>query len=520
MVSRIKQFAGLLLKREKTSVDLEFRLQLHLISLIMLLLSFSVVLFVVLGLFSPQQTAKEALELQMERTSQRLEAYFGGTAAEGLHFSRQIAAEIERTLREEEATFADVMDNQKLIAHLETNTYPYVYNALRIADCSGAFIIFDATVNTKHPNALNSRCGIYLKLANINTSKPVNPEVLLARGIHEIGHNNGHIFHNKWELEFDLSHLPFYPMVIENASKNLIDCYYYSRAVEFSGTWEKMILLFVPIIGENGTVYGVCGFEINNIFFKLAQAETGSSHSRLTGLVAQKEGNTISLESSLEFGTQKGYFAGLSDSSLVVTPKDGLYHYRYAGSGGKKGMEFIGLHREISLSPLSDRQKASWVAACLVPREDFDFIVYFSYFKLVMFCVFFFALALLATSYIRKRYNLPILQGLHAVKNGTQYRTNVSEIDDLLDFLANSDTPQDVDITAFYEFKENTKKLTRAEFAVFNLYLEGHSAAEIADKLFVSINTIKSHNKSIYRKLKVSSRKELLVFAQMMKNAE
>ena len=507
-------------KRKKSGVDLGFRLQVHLISLVALLLSFSIVLISVFGLFSPHKTATKALELQMERTTQRIETYFGNTAAEGIHLSQQIAKEIKRTLREKGATFADVADNQSLIALLETNAYPLLYNSLRIADCSGAFIIFDATVNTKHPNAKNSRCGVYLKLANINTSKPVSPDVLLARGIHEIGHNNNHIFHNKWELEFTISRIPFYRTVIENASDDLITCYYYSKAIEFSGTWEKMMLLFVPIVGEDGQIYGVCGFEINNIFFKLAHAETGSAYNRLTGIVAQMDGDTIFLESGLEFGTKKGYFANLGNGTLTVTPQNGLNRYRLNATGDNKEMEFLGIHQEISLSPLSDRQKATWVVANLVPKEEFDFIIYFSYFKLAMFCVTFFAFALIATFYIRKRYSLPILRGLAAIKHGTLDKTYINEIDDLLEFLASNDSPQDVDMSAFYEFKMNIKKLTRAESAVFSLYLEGYSAAKIADMLFVSINTIKSHNKSIYRKLNISSRKELLVFGQMMKNTE
>jgi DNA-binding NarL/FixJ family response regulator len=50
--------------------------------------------------------------------------------------------------------------------------------------------------------------------------------------------------------------------------------------------------------------------------------------------------------------------------------------------------------------------------------------------------------------------------------------------------------------------------------------MKGLSAPDIADKLHISMNTIKSHNKRIYKKLNVSSRKELLFFARMMNLAE
>ena len=58
--------------------------------------------------------------------------------------------------------------------------------------------------------------------------------------------------------------------------------------------------------------------------------------------------------------------------------------------------------------------------------------------------------------------------------------------------------------------------LSKAERAVFDLYMKGLSAPDIANQLCLSMNTIKSHNKRIYKKLNVSSRKELLFFAKMM----
>ncbi|NLB55923.1 MAG: helix-turn-helix transcriptional regulator, partial [Lentisphaerae bacterium] len=48
-------------------------------------------------------------------------------------------------------------------------------------------------------------------------------------------------------------------------------------------------------------------------------------------------------------------------------------------------------------------------------------------------------------------------------------------------------------------------------------YMEGHTANEITKILFLSINTIKTHNRRIYMKLQVNSRKELMVYVNMMK---
>ncbi|MDL2313607.1 LuxR C-terminal-related transcriptional regulator [Desulfovibrio sp. OttesenSCG-928-C14] len=507
--------------QEKASLDLRKRLQYYLFSFIAVIFGVIVLFIIVFDIFSPHKTAENLFAFQMQRYEHKLETYFNDTAAQGIHFSRQVAKEIEKTLAEEKATFGAVSDSQELIAAIENNTYSLLFDALRIANCSGSFIILDATVNTKLPNSHNSRAGTYLKLANVNTPKPVNPAVLWARGIHEIGHNNDHIFHNKWQLEFDVSRIPFYRAIIENATKDLIDSYYYSPAFTLHGTWEKIMILCVPIVGKNGTVYGVCGFEINSIFFKLLQAEAGSRHKHVIGLVAQKQGDTILLDSGLEFGTKDGYWAGLGNGLLTAKKTGGLTHYRLSGPQGGADREFMGLDTPIELSPTADPQNsAPWVTVCMIPKEDYDSEVRLTYFKLALFCATFFAIAFLLTYYISRRYNLPILQSIDAIKEGSRHKTNITEIDDLLEYLAKNDTSQDVDMSAFIEFKKNAQKLSRAETAVFNLYMEGYSAQKIADTLYVSINTIKSHNKNIYRKLNVSSRKELMVYAQMMRTSD
>lgn len=70
------------------------------------------------------------------------------------------------------------------------------------------------------------------------------------------------------------------------------------------------------------------------------------------------------------------------------------------------------------------------------------------------------------------------------------------------------------------QFAEKLGTLSRAETAVFELYAKGHGAKEIADILFLSINTIKTHTKRIYAKLGVSSRRELLLYARMMEDSK
>ncbi|HEX2617681.1 MAG TPA: response regulator transcription factor [Flavobacteriales bacterium] len=56
----------------------------------------------------------------------------------------------------------------------------------------------------------------------------------------------------------------------------------------------------------------------------------------------------------------------------------------------------------------------------------------------------------------------------------------------------------------------NGERLTEREQQVLDLLSEGLKAKEIADKLFVSITTVRSHVRSIYEKLQVQNRVEML----------
>lgn len=53
--------------------------------------------------------------------------------------------------------------------------------------------------------------------------------------------------------------------------------------------------------------------------------------------------------------------------------------------------------------------------------------------------------------------------------------------------------------------------LSERELEVLGLMARGYSEKEIADKLHVSVNTLKTHRKHIYQKLHVRSRAEMLV---------
>jgi len=59
-------------------------------------------------------------------------------------------------------------------------------------------------------------------------------------------------------------------------------------------------------------------------------------------------------------------------------------------------------------------------------------------------------------------------------------------------------------------FSEGKNQLTPTEQTIYSLYVEGKSTKEVLSQLNIKENTLKFHNKNIYSKLGVASRKQLL----------
>lgn len=79
---------------------------------------------------------------------------------------------------------------------------------------------------------------------------------------------------------------------------------------------------------------------------------------------------------------------------------------------------------------------------------------------------------------------------------------------------------QIVDHDSYKMFVDNLSTLTPKEKEVFDLYTQGLSTKEIIAQQQISENTLKYHNKNIYSKLGVKSRKELLQYIELMRNTK
>lgn len=70
----------------------------------------------------------------------------------------------------------------------------------------------------------------------------------------------------------------------------------------------------------------------------------------------------------------------------------------------------------------------------------------------------------------------------------------------------------------FHRFAQKAKTLSAAERRILNYYVDGHDIAEIPDLAFISIHTVKKHNRSIYQKLEIASRDELMLYIELFRS--
>lgn len=72
----------------------------------------------------------------------------------------------------------------------------------------------------------------------------------------------------------------------------------------------------------------------------------------------------------------------------------------------------------------------------------------------------------------------------------------------------------------FSEFSRNVTTLTSAEKKILLYYIDGHETADIPSLAFVSIHTVKKHNRSIYQKLGVASKDELMLYIELFRRTD
>ena len=269
----------------------------------LLLLTFGAALFLFASLHNTKKDTTRSLEIQYSVFQNDMERYFDQLAVMGVNLSEDMGALVDRQLASREMTFDQLNDSPEVLNALEEEMIEPLCRSLRRTSCSGAFVLLDATVNTRMEGAGYSRAGLYVQKGGADT--PTVP-LLLYRGSADVGKTHSVMPHRKWRMEFQTDQFPDYDRWMTPSSTPLYQAYTLTERFSLPGTSEEVQLFLLPLRGRDGTMYGLCGFEISQSFFKQNFAQpTGFDH--LICLLAPADSG-LNASAALSSGTTGGYF--------------------------------------------------------------------------------------------------------------------------------------------------------------------------------------------------------------------
>jgi DNA-binding CsgD family transcriptional regulator len=452
---------------------------------------------------------------------------FSAISVQTVDLAKEVSASIEHNLKEHDISANSLQQTPNLLEHLLEEELGRLTGALEKSRGSGVFLLLDATVNPSLPGAEASRACIYLKNMEPNIVNGMAANLRYSFGPMTIARKNGIPILPQWQMEMDVGRLSCLTEVMAAAKERklpLSRLYRWSEGITLPGNSERIMLCIVPLISADGTVIGACGFEVSEMLFKLSYAPQADSYDHLFCLLAPIEENSLRLSGALFAGSFVAGPSAPDHTMLEVSFNEKNFHvYRQP-----EKKSYAGLHQIVALYP-SDSASVDeqWAVALMMPHQNLNVLISAKNRNLLLGLLTLILINIGLASLISHRYMRPVAAALEQLKKpDPSTKTKIPEIDDLIEFLAAQDElqaarekkepPAQRHSTLYMEFVKNIRTLSAAEKAVFDLYVQGHTAKEIAEILCLSINTIKTHNRRIYTKLNVTSRKELMVYIRLM----
>ncbi len=522
-------------------ISMRRRFTLYIISAILLVVSLILLLLNLFGNINPAYAQiTDALDTQLISYTDNIRRDYDKVAAHAISFSEQLEKEIQHYLTENNLSFEDLKNNTDALSKLQSSLYSTVYLNMQLTPSSGAFYILDTTINSESETPFFN--GIYLKYINLYSASTVNNEITLYRGSFATAKTGNLNFHSGWTNEMRTDFFE------HCESEFSVETHYIlSPTVEIPDTWERGRYVYVPIYDSKENTIGVCGFEINDLYFQLSKKIQDDTFGNLVGaLLDEKQGRYSGQFNSNRYNT-------LADGTVEISEKRGLTFFDF---GTERG---IGKTRSVTLG------NDTFSVALMIPQAQFVAFVRRGQIKTAVMIIAVMFIMLAYCLFISRKYVAPILKKIEQFKcsDDDGELVKIPEIDDLFAYFEKRSTIYEEQLSKLQAAKEsaeeevlrtrnayeraleeyelaqseivhlseeskseivleeydyfvcNLKTLTPREMRIFELYTEGKSTSEISEIIGIKENTMKYHNKNIYSKLGVSSRKQLLRFAAL-----
>ncbi len=507
-------------------------------------------LFLIGSFTGTKQRIYETLKFQTEIFERQIDTYYDGLAVMSLQLSYNITEILENYLAENKIDFEELNDSEVHIENLQENLIDTVRHKLWEADCTGVFLMLDVQVNSKIENADTSRTGIYLQRNSLDNN---DTRVLLYRGLSKIGKEHNCMPHRKWRLEFSTDLFPNYDELKSEAKFPLNQNYRVTDVVLLPGTDQHVMLMTIPILSEEGEFYGICGFELNEGYFKQIFAQPSELDHAVFCISKSSNGVDISESTTLSAGVLNAYYLEPRGTFTVNPFGNGLTEYK------SESEAYIGIVKDIELCP----NECKSAVIVLIPKQDYEHMLSDDMLRVVFLIIAFSFAAIGLSMFFARQYLRPLKNAIDNIRNKeyVQDTAYTSEIKDLFAYLAEQDRTNEEELSRLrrekadamtaanelqnrfdetakqnerlaysrkgeidpydYEnFKNGLAMLTSKEKEVFDFYMQGKSVKEIMTTLNLQESTVRYHNKNIYSKLGVHSLKQLLRYAAILKQED
>lgn len=507
-------------------------------------------LFLIGNFTGAKHRIAKTLAFQMELFERQIDTYYDNLAVMSVQLSNRVTEILEGYLDANQIAFDDLNDSEDHIRNLQEQLIDAVRHKLWEADCTGTFVMLEAQVNSSVENADTSRTGIYLQR---NSLEGMDTRVLLYRGLAQTGKEHDCMPHRKWRLEFRTDFFPNYEELKREASFPLNQSYRLTDVVLLPGTDQHVMLMTIPLLAQDGTFYGICGFELNEGYFRQIFAQPSELDHAVFCLSKSSENLILSESTTLSAGILNEYYLEPKELLSMSSFGSGLTEFRGESEA------YIGMTREICICPSTCTSAIS----VLIPKADYERMVSADVLRIILLVIAFSFAVVGLSMFFAKQYLQPIKNALDSIrrKEYSQELAFSSEITDLFAYLARQDQineaeldrlrrektdaisaadalqskmdetvrqnerlaysrKDEIDPDDYETFKSGLTMLTAKEREVFDLYLQGKGVKEIISLLGLQESTVRFHNRNIYSKLGVHSLKQLLRYAAVLKQEE
>lgn len=532
MTYRLSQLKAVWEAQKKQGISMRKKLFLYFVSLICGLLAVVIIILNLVGILNPtERTFQRLLSAQSDVSLSYIKHNTSILSSNSVSFSQKLSTDIKKALLMNSISFDDLENNPEALKEVQSNTFNTVYTYMQLTPASGAFYY----LNTTGKQEKDSYSGVYLKFKNLNNENTINTDISMYHGISSVARENKIALSSAWTLETEKGLFSEIDDMMKQ--KSVTQEGVMTSLYQLPGTWEHAFFVCMPIENDKKEVIGVCGFEINTLYFKYIYKNSVSDTEHMRLAIFNEKDNDYS-------GIISEY-----TTTNIISAKENFKYDKH------NPFDIFYINDEKYIGKIQNFYVGEKVyySAVILPHSYYIYSEYKT--KLLIFVIFLLIMggAVICCSILSRRYIDPIIENIESLKQGTIDKQNlrIPEIADLLEFLEQNDKEHEQQLNILEKqkwlaeqealriqseldrivdkrkkelsedginhFIANLITLTPREKEVFNLYLEGYSGKEIVEKLGFTNNALKFHNKNIYAKLGVTSRKELMQYASILK---